>query len=86
MTTRSRNRATVQSINDSINANSIAFYRSDANAVPPNDPRVRITLSDGTQVDHALSEYTSVTGAQKTTLGTIIQSLLTETLTLEGFV
>lgn len=35
--------------------------------------------------DHALSEYSSLSGAQKTTLRTLLTALRDETYTLEGY-
>lgn len=90
MAIRTRNRSVTERCDDDVNLQRVELYRADASASPPNHPRVRITFtaSNGSTTaitDHALSEYSSLNASQKTTLGTLVQSLFTETLTLEGF-
>ena len=65
-------------------ANSIrsTFYLSDVD----NSPRVAFTFPNGAHFDHALSEYSTVTPAQKTALRNTLIALRNETFTLEGFV
>ena len=60
----------------------VRFYLSDT---PPNPPRVEFTFPNGMTFDHALSEYSTITGAQKTNLRAILLALRNETFTLEGF-
>lgn len=67
---------------DDANTLSVRFYLSDVG----NAPRVEFSFPNGSRFDHALSEYNTVTGAQKTTLRTILIALRDETFTLEGFV
>lgn len=69
------------------------FYMGDAQASPPNVPRVAfdITTEVGIRVevqtyDVAVANATSLTPAQKTELINNLASLLTESLTSLGFV
>lgn len=66
---------------DDANALDVRFYLSDVDATP----RCTFTFANGTVFDHALSEYSTVSGAQKLTLRNILQALRDESYTLEGF-
>ena len=68
---------------DDANALSVQFYISDA--ASGNVPRVSFTYPQGAHFDHAISEYTTVTPAQKTALRAILLALRDETFTLEGY-
>ena len=69
-------------VDDGPNALSITFY-----VAGDGTPRVTLNLPNypGT-LDHAMSEYSSLTGTQKNNLKTMLIALRDETLTLEGFV
>lgn len=65
---------------DDVDSISCHFYISDG------DPRVTFEFSgQSVKFDHAISEYTTLTGAQKTTLRTLILALRDETYTLESY-
>lgn len=85
MTIRSRVPPAI-TLDDDLNLQVITLYRAPATATPPNHVRVRIHCANNTLLfDRPLSDYSSLSGAQKTTLGTLCQALFTETLTLESF-
>jgi len=67
---------------DDANTLSVRFYLSDVGNVP----RVIFSFPGGQSFDHALSEYSTVTGAQKTALRATLLALRDETFALEGFV
>lgn len=79
----------VQTVNDAPDALSIRFYISDASANPPNVPWVQITLpavsGDPVHVDRPLSDFTSLTPAQKANLRTLLTAVRDQALALEGF-
>lgn len=90
MAIKTRNQNVATSVDDDVNLQHFELYRADAAASPPNHVRVRVrarNANGSVQVvfDRPLSDYSSLTGAQKTTLGSFVQSLFGETLTLEGF-
>ncbi len=59
----------------------VLFYLADG------DPRVTFFFpGEGKFFDHAISEYSSLSGAQKNNLRTMLQALRDETFTLEGYV
>lgn len=64
---------------------SIRFYISDP--ASGSAPRVEVSLlGAGISVDHAVSEYSTLTPANKTSLRTLLTAIRDETFTLEGFV
>lgn len=70
-----------QVLPDDANTLSVHFYLSDVGALP----RVAFTFPGGAHFDHALSEYSTLSGAQKTTLRNLLLALRDETFVLEGF-
>jgi hypothetical protein len=59
----------------------VQFYLSEG------APRVRFEFPGQQKTfDHAISEYSSLTGAQKTNLRAMLLALRDETFTLEGYV
>lgn len=69
------------------------FYMGDAQAVPPNVPRVAFdfttvvgTRSETETYDIAVQNATSLTGPQKTALINSLASIMAESLTALGFV
>lgn len=73
------------SLPDDANSLSITFYVADAAAVPPNHPRIIVHFPNGPNFDRPVSDYTSLTPAQKTNLRTMLLALRDETFTLEGY-
>jgi hypothetical protein len=69
------------SLPDDANTLSVHFYLSDIG----NAPRVAFTFPNGQTFDHALSEYSTVSGPQKLALRSTLLALRDETFTLEGF-
>lgn len=69
------------SIDDGPNNLSITFY-----IAPDGTPRVTVTFPNyGGTLDHAMSEYSSLTNTQKNNLKNMLLAIRDETLTLEGF-
>lgn len=68
------------SLPDDADSISVHFYISDG------VPRVVFDFPTAKQrFDHAISEYSSLSGAQKTTLRSLLTALRDETFTLEGY-
>ena len=66
---------------DDADSLAVTFYVSDGL------PRVTFQFpAQSKRFDHALSEYNSLSGAQKTTLRTLLTTLRDETFSLEGYV
>lgn len=86
---KSRNLQVPQTVLDGANDLSIRFYLADAAATPPNHPRVAIELvtigGERLQVDRPVSDFSSLSGAQKTALRAALLSLRDEALLLDGF-
>lgn len=78
-----------QVVDNGVNALSIRFYVSDPSA--GSVARVEVSLPSATPggspvvVDYALASYTTVSGANKTALRTILIAIRDETLTKESF-
>lgn len=65
---------------DDADSISVHFYIADGT------PRVTFEFAGQSQrFDHAISEYSTLSGAQKTTLRTLLLALRDETYTLEGY-
>jgi hypothetical protein len=85
---KTRNTLAQQTVLDGADDLSIRFYLADAVATPPNHPRVEVHLpgpGGGVTVDRPLSEYTDLSGAQKTALRNLLTAIRDQTLALEGF-
>jgi len=67
------------SVDDGPNDLSIRFYIADG------VPRIIVVLPNGTHLDHAISEYSSLNGTQKNNLKSMLIALRDETFSLEGF-
>lgn len=66
---------------DDTDSISVHFYISDG------APRVVFDFpGQGKRFDHAISEYSALTGTQKNNLRAMLQALRDETYTLEGYV
>lgn len=71
---------------DDADSISVRFYISASE--PPGSGVPRVTFEfpgQNKRFDHAISEYSSLTGAQKNNLRSMLVALRDETYTLEGF-
>ena len=86
---KTRNIQAPQTVLDGANDLSIRFYVADAASSPPNHPRVAVELhteaGSRINVDRPVSDFTSLSGAQKAALRAALLSIRDEVLTLEGF-
>lgn len=86
---KTRNISVPQTVRDGADDLSIRFYIADAAASPPNHARVVVqyTTSSGSTVesDRPLSDYSSLSGAQKTSLRALLTAIRDQNLALENF-